>query len=76
MTDLTSMRRQYSTGTRALVALGGLAFAVVAFIVTLRQPDAQTGGDTLAFLILGTAAALSRRLGIALPGKGFASFKM
>jgi len=74
MTDLTSARRQYSTGMRALVALGGLAFAVVALIVTLRQPDAQTGGDTLAFLILGTAAALSRRLGIALPGKGFASF--
>lgn len=74
MTDQTTVRRQYITTTRTLVALGGLAFAVAAFVVTLRHPETQTGADTLAFLILGAAAALSRRLGVALPGKGFASF--
>jgi methyl-accepting chemotaxis protein len=74
MTDVTPAQRQYTRVTRALVAFGGFAFAVTALLVTLRQPDTQTGYDTLAFLILGTAAVMSRRFGIALPGKGFASF--
>lgn len=57
---------------RATVALGGAALAVWA--VAAVASDALRPDFVLKLLLLSTAAAFTRRFGIALPGKGFASF--
>lgn len=55
-------------------ALGGLGAFVVAIASLADSPERLSGGFTLQVLALLAAAALMRRFGIALPGKGFASF--
>lgn len=59
---------------RLAVAFGGLVFFLLAFSDLLSRPELRSGAVGLQLLLLGTAAALSRRYGIELPGKGFASF--
>ncbi|NIM48835.1 MAG: GAF domain-containing protein [Gemmatimonadales bacterium] len=66
--------RDLSRWVRLFVTLGGLTFFVFAALALVNRPELRGGGFTLHLLILGPAAALSRRVGIALPGRGFASF--
>ncbi len=66
--------RGASTVVRLAVALGGLVFFLYAFAELLGRPGLRGGAFALELLVLGTAAALSRRFGVELPGKGFASF--
>lgn len=59
---------------RLCVALGGAALLVLAIGSLAANPDLLGKAFTLQILLLATAATLSRRFGIGLPGKGFASF--
>lgn len=62
------------TWIRLAVTVGGLAFLAAALRTFWTETEVLFGGFTLQLLLLATAAILSRRYGIALPGKGFASF--
>ncbi len=68
--------RQFARWLRLAVATTGIAFFVAALAAIVMRPELREGSFGLQLLILATAAALSRRFGIALPGKGFASFIM
>jgi methyl-accepting chemotaxis protein len=72
----TAERQQLTNGMRVVVSLAGVAFIAAALLTLMSRPELRGGSFTLELLILATAAALSRRFGIALPGKGFASFVM
>ncbi|UCF42007.1 MAG: GAF domain-containing protein [Gemmatimonadota bacterium] len=61
---------------RLAIAAAGIAFFVLAVATVAARPDLRQGSFGLNLILLATAAALSRRFGIALPGKGFASFVM
>jgi methyl-accepting chemotaxis protein len=61
---------------RVLITLAGVAFIAVSLLTLMARPELRGGSFALQLLVLATAAALSRRFGIALPGKGFASFVM
>ncbi len=56
------------------VALGAVAVLAIALNAVRSRPELTEGGFGLHLLLFGTAVVLSRRFGIALPGKGFASF--
>lgn len=59
---------------RLAVALSGLAFFLLALADVLNRPELRDGAFTLQLILLATAAALTRRFGVELPGRGFASF--
>lgn len=62
------------TWVRTAVALGGLAALAVAVVRLVEHPELTEGAFGLTLMLLGAAAALTRQFGIALPGRGFASF--
>jgi methyl-accepting chemotaxis protein len=68
--------RKLAKGVRVGVTLGGIAFVGFAIFLLVARPELRAGAFFLQLLVLATAIALSRRFGIALPGKGFASFVM
>ena len=68
--------RRLANWVRILVTVAGVAFVASAIFALMDHPELRAGAFYLQLLILSTAAALSRRFGIALPGKGFASFIM
>jgi len=68
--------RKLASWVRRIVTVAGVAFVAGAIFALVDHPELRAGAFYLQLLILSTAAALSRRFGIALPGKGFASFIM
>jgi methyl-accepting chemotaxis protein len=66
--------RQLARWLRLAIAASGIAFFVLALATIVARPDLRQGSFVLHVILISTAAALSRRVGIALPGKGFASF--
>ncbi len=59
---------------RSVIVLSGIGILVLAMARLLQNPELRASGFLLQFLILGTAAAVSRRFAIPLPGRGVASF--
>jgi methyl-accepting chemotaxis protein len=68
--------RQVARWLRLAIAAAGIAFFLAALAMVVARPELRQGSFALQLIIISTAAALSRRFGIALPGKGFASFIM
>ncbi len=62
------------TALRTLVYGAGALFVMLAVVALATRPEMRVGAAALQFVLLGAAAALSRPLGIPLPGRGFASF--
>ncbi len=58
---------------RPAILAGGTLFLIGALVHLARHPESWTGGHGLAAVALVLAAALSRRYGLPLPGRGFAS---
>jgi methyl-accepting chemotaxis protein len=54
--------------------LGGLGFFLVAVVGLLEDPTLRGGAFTLQTIVIGAAAAASRRFAVSLPGRGIASF--
>jgi methyl-accepting chemotaxis protein len=61
-------------GVRLTVAVGATAVAIAALVNVASEPQAWVLGHAPGLITLALAAALSRRLGFPLPGRGFASF--
>ncbi|UCG86227.1 MAG: GAF domain-containing protein [Gemmatimonadota bacterium] len=59
---------------RLAVEIGGLAFFVAAVLGLVENPALRGGAFMLQAIIIGAAAAGSRKLSVALPGRGVASF--
>lgn len=68
--------RQLARWLRLTIAAAGIAFFLAALATVVARPELRQGSFALNLILIATAAALSRRVGIALPGKGFASFIM
>ncbi|UCD23560.1 MAG: GAF domain-containing protein [Gemmatimonadota bacterium] len=64
----------YSGIIRLLAEIGGLGFFLAAAAGLLGNPDLRAGAFALQSIVIGAAAAGSRRFAIALPGRGIASF--
>ncbi|NIS02455.1 MAG: hypothetical protein GWN99_15530, partial [Gemmatimonadetes bacterium] len=62
------------TAIRLTVAIGGALALMAAVVSSWRAGGIWDAGTVLQFFILAVTAGASRRFGIALPGKGFASF--
>jgi methyl-accepting chemotaxis protein len=67
----TSTRSGY---VRLAVELGGLAFFAAAVVSFLTRPELRGDAFSLELVVMGTAAAASRRFAVSLPGRGVASF--
>ena len=59
---------------RLAAVMGGLGFFVAAVLGVVDDPALRVGAFTLQVIVMGAAAAASRRYVIALPGRGVASF--
>ncbi len=59
---------------RLTVAIGATAVVIAALVILARQPQVWSLEHVPGLGALALAAALSRRLGFPLPGRGFASF--
>lgn len=59
---------------RLAVELGGLAFFVAAVVAFVTRPELRGGTFSLQLVIMGAAAAASRRFAVYLPGRGVTSF--
>jgi len=64
----------YSGLVRLVAEIGGLGFFLAAVAGLLGEPDLRSGAFALQSIVIGAAAAGSRRFAIALPGRGIASF--
>ncbi len=67
-------RRQVAERARLVIEIAAVAFLVWGGSSLAHAPDVRLGGLALAFVALTVAVVATRRLGVALPGKGFASF--
>lgn len=72
----TADTRRVARWLRLAIAAAGIAFFLGALVTVAARPELRLGSFILQLIIVATAAALSRRFGVALPGKGFASFVM
>ncbi len=54
--------------------LGAALFAIAALLRSVERPETWTGTRDLGIVLLALGAALTRRVGFPLPGRGFASF--
>ncbi len=71
------MNRSLSTralALRTLVYGGGGAFVAAAMAALWNSPDLRDGAAVLQLVVLVGAVMVTRRIGLALPGRGFASF--
>ncbi len=59
---------------RLAVLAGAAVFIIAALLRTAERPETWAGTRGLGILLLVLAAALTRRVGFPLPGRGFASF--
>ncbi len=64
----------YSGFVRLVAEIGGLGFFLAAVAGLLGDPDLRSGAFALQSIVIGAAAAGSRRFAVALPGRGIASF--
>jgi len=62
----------YSGFVRLVAEIGGLGFFLAAVAGLLGDPDLRSGGFALQSIVIGAAAAGSRRFAVALPGRGIA----
>jgi hypothetical protein len=53
---------------------GGGAFVAAAMAALWNSPDLRDGAAVLQLVVLVGAVMVTRRIGLALPGRGFASF--
>ncbi len=67
-------RTSYSAFVRLVAEIGGLGLFLAAVAGLLGDPDLRVGALTLQSIVIGAAAAGSRRFAVALPGRGIASF--
>lgn len=67
-------RRQAAERARLLIELAAAAFLVAGGVTLARTPNAATPAAAFTFVALVLAVIATRRFGIALPGRGFASF--
>jgi methyl-accepting chemotaxis protein len=77
LNDETTVTRSSTTGATALRILiygGGGAFFLLSILALWNSPELRQGVALLQLVALVGAAAITRRLGLALPGGGFASF--
>jgi methyl-accepting chemotaxis protein len=72
--DLPANRARRAALLRAAVVIGAVATVATAINTVATAPARGTGGVFLQFALFVCVGALTRRFGIALPGKGFASF--
>ncbi len=70
----TVSRQLYATRTRVVIELSALAILVAAIYGVSRTPGLDGAAYVTRALVLAGAVVLTRRFGVALPGKGFASF--
>lgn len=66
--------RSAATALRAVVYGGGAAFVLWAATSLWREPELRAGPALLELVGLVVAATVTRRFGLALPGRGFASY--
>ena len=66
--------RGKGTWVRAATGIAGSGFVVAALAAVVSKPELRSGSFGLEFMLLVAVAALTRRFGIALPRRGFASF--
>lgn len=59
---------------RLAAELGNLGFLVAAVVGLVESPALRGGAFVLQAIVIGAAAAVSRRFAVALPGRGVASF--
>ena len=71
-----SLNLSRSAIVRLTVMVAGVGFATVAAVNLWRDPALREGAFVVQFALLVAATALSRRFGVELPGRGFASFVM
>ena len=67
-------RASTARNLRLLIQIGGAAVLAAAALPLWANATANPTAFATRFLLVGAAVVLSRRYGIALPGKGFASF--
>jgi methyl-accepting chemotaxis protein len=64
----------YAGIVRLIAEIGGLGFFLAAVAGMLSNPELRGGAFALQSIVIGAAAAGSRRFAVALPGRGVASF--
>lgn len=67
-------RRQAADRARLLIEIAAVAFLVAGGVELAHTPGAATFNVAFSFVALVVAVIATRRFGIALPGRGFASF--
>ena len=72
--DLPANRARRAGFLRAAVVIGAVTAVAAAVSAVASRPAGGTGALLLQFALFACAGALTRRFGIALPGKGFTSF--
>jgi methyl-accepting chemotaxis protein len=72
--DASDSRVRRAARLRTAVVVGALAGFVLAIYATASLPGLDLGSFAAQFILFVAAVILTRRFGIALPGKGFASF--
>ena len=71
---MSQATRSTATALRAVVYGGGAAFVLWGAISLWREPELRAGPALLELVGLVVAATITRRFGLALPGRGFASY--
>jgi methyl-accepting chemotaxis protein len=72
--EVSAQTRRRAVRLRAMVMVGAAAGLVGAVMAVLRAPGAHLGALAFPLALFVAAIVLTRRIGIALPGQGFASF--
>jgi methyl-accepting chemotaxis protein len=67
-------RRQAAERARLVLELAAVAFLVLGGVTLAHTPNVHVGSFVFTFVTLTLAVIATRKFGIALPGKGFASF--
>jgi methyl-accepting chemotaxis protein len=74
ITDLPANRARRADLLRATVVIGAALAVILAIATLVTSPVRNAHGLLLQFVLFVCVGALTRRFGIPLPGKGFASF--